>query len=144
MQLYEPDGRRKYLTPTVRQDFIQVSALGCRMEAGNAGFPHEPSGRAGQPPPIDTPAGMRAAPGRAEIVHRRGRVEDGWRDRDRPADTFAPVLLALNDKNAAVDVDPIRAHLKLVRKWLGHAQLATIYANASGPGEKRLAERMWT
>jgi site-specific recombinase XerD len=34
----------------------------------------------------------------------------------------------------------------MVQKWLGHANLATtaIYANAIGPEEKQLAERMWT
>jgi integrase/recombinase XerD len=33
----------------------------------------------------------------------------------------------------------------MAQKWLGHAQLSTtaIYADATGPEEKRLAERMW-
>jgi len=36
--------------------------------------------------------------------------------------------------------------LNMTQKWLGHAQLATtaIYADATGPEEKQLAERMWT
>ena len=36
--------------------------------------------------------------------------------------------------------------LNMVQKWLGHAQLATtaIYADAIGPEEKQLAERMWS
>jgi integrase len=35
--------------------------------------------------------------------------------------------------------------LNLTQKWLGHAQLSTtaIYANAIGPEEKQIAERMW-
>jgi integrase len=35
--------------------------------------------------------------------------------------------------------------LNMVQKWLGHAQLATtaIYADAIGPEEKQIAERMW-
>lgn len=35
--------------------------------------------------------------------------------------------------------------LNMAQKWLGHAQLSTtaIYADATGPEEKRLAERMW-
>ena len=35
--------------------------------------------------------------------------------------------------------------LNLVQKWLGHAQLSTtaIYANAVGPEEYAIAERMW-
>ena len=35
--------------------------------------------------------------------------------------------------------------LNLTQKWLGHAQLATtaIYADAIGPEERRIAERMW-
>jgi integrase/recombinase XerD len=35
--------------------------------------------------------------------------------------------------------------LNMAQKWLGHAQLATtaIYANATGPEEKQIAERMW-
>ena len=36
--------------------------------------------------------------------------------------------------------------LHLLQKWLGHAQLSTtaIYADATGPEEKQIAERMWT
>jgi integrase len=36
--------------------------------------------------------------------------------------------------------------LNLAQKWLGHADLATtaIYADAIGPEEKQLAERMWS
>jgi integrase len=36
--------------------------------------------------------------------------------------------------------------LNLTQKWMGHADLATtaIYANAIGPEEKQLAERMWS
>ena len=36
--------------------------------------------------------------------------------------------------------------LNMAQKWLGHAKLATtaIYADATGPEEKQLAERMWT
>ena len=36
--------------------------------------------------------------------------------------------------------------LNLVQKWLGHAQLSTtaIYANAVGPEEYAIAERMWS
>lgn len=36
--------------------------------------------------------------------------------------------------------------LNMTQKWLGHAQLSTtaIYADATGPEEKRIAERMWT
>jgi integrase len=35
--------------------------------------------------------------------------------------------------------------LNMAQKWLGHANLATtaIYADATGPEEKQLAERMW-
>ena len=35
--------------------------------------------------------------------------------------------------------------LNLTQKWLGHAQLSTtsIYADAVGPEEKQIAERMW-
>jgi site-specific recombinase XerD len=36
--------------------------------------------------------------------------------------------------------------LNLLQRWLGHAQLTTtaIYANAIGPEERQIAERMWT
>jgi integrase len=36
--------------------------------------------------------------------------------------------------------------LNLLQKWLGHARLSTtaIYADAIGPEEKQIAERMWT
>lgn len=36
--------------------------------------------------------------------------------------------------------------LNMAQKWLGHANLATtaIYADATGPEEKQLAQRMWT
>jgi integrase len=36
--------------------------------------------------------------------------------------------------------------LNMTQKWLGHADLATtaIYADAIGPEEKQLAERMWS
>lgn len=36
--------------------------------------------------------------------------------------------------------------LNMAQKWLGHAQLSTtaIYADATGPEEKQIAERMWT
>jgi integrase len=36
--------------------------------------------------------------------------------------------------------------LNMTQKWLGHASLVTtaIYANAVGPEEQRIAERMWT
>ena len=36
--------------------------------------------------------------------------------------------------------------LNMTQKWLGHAKLVTtaIYANAVGPEEQRIAERMWT
>jgi integrase/recombinase XerD len=36
--------------------------------------------------------------------------------------------------------------LNLVQRWLGHAQLTTtaIYADAIGPEERQIAERMWT
>jgi integrase len=35
--------------------------------------------------------------------------------------------------------------LNLIQRWLGHARLTTtaIYADATGPEEKQLAERMW-
>ena len=35
--------------------------------------------------------------------------------------------------------------LNMAQKWLGHAELSTtaIYTNATGPEEKRIAERMW-
>lgn len=35
--------------------------------------------------------------------------------------------------------------LNMAQKWLGHARLATtaIYTDATGPEEKRIAERMW-
>ncbi|MBI1362559.1 MAG: tyrosine-type recombinase/integrase [Proteobacteria bacterium] len=35
--------------------------------------------------------------------------------------------------------------LNMIQKWLGHAQISTtaIYANAQGPEERNLAERMW-
>jgi integrase len=35
--------------------------------------------------------------------------------------------------------------LNLTQKWLGHTQLSTtsIYADAVGPEEKQIAERMW-
>jgi integrase/recombinase XerD len=36
--------------------------------------------------------------------------------------------------------------LNMAQKWLGHARLSTtaIYTNATGPEEKRIAQRMWT
>ena len=35
--------------------------------------------------------------------------------------------------------------LNMTQKWLGHARISTtaIYANATGPEEKQIAERMW-
>jgi integrase/recombinase XerD len=35
--------------------------------------------------------------------------------------------------------------LNALQEWLGHAQLTTtsIYAEATGPQERQLAERMW-
>ena len=36
--------------------------------------------------------------------------------------------------------------LNMIQRWLGHAHLATtsIYANAVGPDERLIAERMWS
>jgi site-specific recombinase XerD len=36
--------------------------------------------------------------------------------------------------------------LNMTQKWLGHARLSTtsIYTNAVGPEEQRIAERMWS
>ncbi len=66
---------------------------------------------------------------------------------DRAAHAIQRPELTLKDLRHVAAIAWVKAgvHIRLVQKWLGHAQLSTtaVYANAVGAEEKDIARRMW-
>jgi integrase len=192
MQLYDPNGRRKYLTPTERQDFIQASEAalkqvrtfcgtlvhtGCRISEAlaltadrvdvNDGVLIIESKkkrrkgvyRAIPVPPafLDTLAAVhdlgvvRRGPdsGRSVFLWPWSRPT-GWRYVRTVMREAGIAGLHATPKGLrhgfGIKAVVSNVPLNMVQKWLGHAQLATtaIYADATGPEEKQIAQRMWT
>jgi integrase/recombinase XerD len=192
MQLYDTHGRRKYLTPTEREEFIRASETalqqirtfcgtlvhtGCRISEALAltadrvdltdgvlifeSLKKRRKGvyRAIPVPPafldmLDAVHDLKAARrgpdmGRSAYLWLWSRPT-GWRYVRAVMETAGIAGLHATPKGlrhgfgikAVVSAVP----LNMIQKWMGHAQLATtaIYADATGPEEKQLAERMWS
>jgi integrase len=192
MQLYDTNGRRKYLTPAERQEFIRASEsclrqvrtfcetlahTGCRISEALAltadrvdvddgvlvieSLKKRRKGvyRAIPVPPsfletLEQVHNLKAARGGED----RGRGVFLW-PWSRPTAWRHVRSVMRAAKIAGLHASPkglrhgfgIKAvvsnvPLNMTQKWLGHAQLATtaIYADATGPEEKQLAERMWS
>jgi integrase len=191
MELYDTTGRRKYLTPSERQDFIAASSslqligtfcgtlahTGCRIsealaltadrvdvEAGVLIFESLKKRRRGVYRAVPIPPAFTAL---LEEIHDLKVVRHssdqaqsmrlwpwsrttGWRHVRAVMKTAGIEGLHATPKGlrhgfgikAVVSSVP----LNMTQKWLGHSKLTTtaIYADATGPEEKQLAERMWT
>ncbi len=192
MELYDTAGRRKYLTPSERRDFIAAAAsslqligtfcgtlahTGCRIsealaltadrvdiEDGVLIFECLKKRRRGVYRAVPVPPAFLAV---LDEVHglkilrhspdqgRNVRLwpwsrPTGWRHVREVMKEAGISGLHATPKGlrhgfgikAVVSSVP----LNMICKWLGHAKLSTtaIYADATGPEEKQLAERMWT
>lgn len=192
MEIYDPNGRRKYLTPAERQDFIRAAdaALkqigtfcgtlvhtGCRISEALAltadrvdihegvlifeSLKKRRKGiyRAIPVPPVfietlDAIHDLRAIrnnadAGRSVVLWPWSRPT-AWRYVRAVMETAGIAGLHATPKGLrhgfGVKAVVSNVPLNMTQKWLGHAKLATtaIYANAIGPEEKQLAERMWS
>jgi integrase/recombinase XerD len=191
MQIYDSNGRRKYLTPTERQDFIRASQAclntirtfcgtlvhtGCRisealalttdrvdMRDGVLIFESLKKRRRGIYRAVPVPPTFLDA---LAEVHNLRAVQNGpdagrsvplwpwsrptgWRYVRSVMETAGIAGLHASPKGLrhgfGIKAVVSNVPLNMTQKWLGHSQLATtaIYANATGPEEKQLAERMW-
>jgi integrase len=192
MQLYDQKGRRKYLTPSERQEFIHASEAarqtvstfcatlahtGCRISEALAltadrvdiedetlifeSLKKRCRGvyRAVPVPPafilmLETVHGIKAThngpdSGKNIRLFPWSRPT-GWRyvRAVMRAAGIAGIHATPKGLRHGFGVKAVISNVPLntLQKWLGHADLATtaIYADAIGPEEKRLAERMWT
>jgi integrase/recombinase XerD len=192
MQIYDTNGRRKYLTPTEREDFLEASEAtlqqvrtfcgtlahtGCRIsealaltadrvdiDDGVLVFESLKKRRKGVYRAIPVPPAFLAT---LDTVHDLKAARSGpnsgkgvylwpW---SRPTGWryVRAVMKAAGVEGIHATPKGLRhgfgikavvsnVPLNMTQKWLGHAQLATtaIYADATGPEEKQLAQRMWT
>jgi integrase/recombinase XerD len=192
MQLYDSNGRRKYLTPAERQEFIRASEsamhqirtfcgtlvhTGCRISEALAltadrvdiedgvliieSLKKRRKGvyRAVPVPPafIDTLALVHDLKA-TKLAENCGRGiylwpwsrPTGWRYVREIMRAAGIAGLHASPKGLrhgfGIKAVVSNVPLNMTQKWLGHAKLATtaIYADATGPEEKQLAERMWT
>jgi len=192
MQLYDTNGRRKYLTPSERHDFIQAShaALqqirtfcgtlvhtGCRISEALAltadrvdfddgvlifeSLKKRRKGiyRAVPVPPdflatLDAIHNLRALrsgpePDRSAQLWLWSRTT-GWRYVCAVMEAAGIAGLHATPKGLrhgfGIKAVVSNVPLNMTQKWLGHSKLTTtaIYADATGPEEEQLAERMWT
>jgi len=192
MQLYDLNGRRKYLTPAERQDFIDASEAalqqirtfcgtlvhtGCRISEALALTADR----------VDIDDGVliieslkkrrkgvyRAIPVPPAFLDTLAAVHDLKTAQSNPDSGRSVYLFPWSRPTGwryvcavmrAADISGLHATpkglrhgfgikalvskvpLNMVQKWLGHAKLTTtaISADATGPEEKQLAERMWT
>jgi integrase len=192
MQLYDTNGRRKYLTPAERQDFIRASETalkqirtfcgtlvhtGCRIsealaltadrvdiEDGVLIIESLKKRRRGVYRAIPVPPDFLET---LEAVHELKAARSGpdagrdvylwpwsrptgWRYVCAVMDAAGIAGLHATPKGLrhgfGIKAVVSNVPLNMAQKWLGHAQLATtaIYADATGPEEKQLAERMWS
>jgi integrase len=193
MQLYDLNGRRKYLTPAERKDFIDASEAadleqirtfcgtlahtGCRIsealaltadrvdfEDGVLIFESLKKRRKGVYRAVPVPPqflatldaihnlrALRRAPdsGRGAHLWLWSRTT-GWRYVCAVMEAAGIEGLHATPKGLrhgfGIKAVVSNVPLNMTQKWLGHAKLTTtaIYADATGPEEKQLAERMWT
>jgi integrase len=191
MQLYDPNGRRKYLTPAERQEFIEASEAafkqirtfcgtlahtGCRISEalaltadrvdihdGVLIIESKKKRRRGVYRAIPVPPAFldtlnavhdlgaaRSGPDSGRSVHLwPWSRPTGWRHVCGVMRTAGIAGLHATPKGLrhgfGIKAVVSNVPLNMIQKWLGHAQLATtaIYADAIGPEEKQLAERMW-
>jgi integrase/recombinase XerD len=193
MQIYDSNGRRKYLTPAERQDFIRAASevalkqvrtfcgtlvhTGCRISEALAltadrvdfdegvliieSLKKRRKGvyRAIPVPPafletLDAVHDLRAS--RHAVDAARNAClwpwsrPTGWRHVCSVMRAAGIAGLHATPKGLrhgfGVKATVSNVPLNMTQKWLGHAKLTTtaIYADAMGPEEKQLAERMWT
>jgi integrase/recombinase XerD len=184
MQLFDAAGRRKYLTPAQRQEFLRAAEkaprqvftfcgtlvyTGCRISEGLALTGAR----------VDIVAGVlvleslkkrrkgifRAVPvpqdflQTLDAVHGLSALRDArlwswsrttaWRRVKEVMDAAAIHGLYATPKGVrhgfGINATASEVPLNMTQKWLGHARLETtaIYANAVGPEEQKIAERMW-
>lgn len=185
MQLFDAAGRRKYLTPAQRQEFLSAAEkaprevftfcatlahTGCRISEALALTAAR----------VDIPAGVvileslkkrrkgifRAVPvprtflEKLNAVHNLQGVGDSqlwawsrttaWRRVKEVMGAAAIHGLYASPKGVrhgfGIKATTSEVPLNMTQKWMGHARLETtaIYANAVGPEEQKIAERMWT
>lgn len=192
MHLYDTNGRRKYLTPAERQNFITASEAtlqqirtfcgtlvhtGCRISEALAltadrvdtadgviiieslkkrrrgvyrAIPVPPSFLA----TLEAVHGLKAlksGPDSGRDVHLwPWSRPTGWRYVRAVMESAGIGGLHATPKGLrhgfGIKAVVSNVPLNMTQKWLGHADLATtaIYADAIGPEEKQLAERMWS
>jgi len=191
MQLYDPDGQRKYLTPGERDDFLKAAEAaprdvrtfcallaytGCRIsealaltadrvdiKAGAIVFESLKKRRSGVYRPVPVPPAfldtlnmvhdLRSAQKRKD--RGRGVLLWDW-SRGTAWTRVCEVMTAAGISGPHATPKGLRhgfgikavtsgVPLNVLQKWLGHAALSTtaIYADATGPEAKKIAERMW-
>jgi integrase/recombinase XerD len=184
MQLYDPNGQRKYLTPSERQGFLRAAEnaprevrtfcetlahSGCRISealaltatrvdvgAGVLVFESLKKRRKGVYRAVPVPPALLAT---LEEVHDLAAVGDarlwdwsrstGWR-RVREVMNAADIRgICATPKGVrhgfGIKAVTSEIPLNMCQKWLGHSRIATtsIYTDAVGPEEQKIAERMW-
>jgi integrase/recombinase XerD len=192
MRLYDLNGRRKYLTPAERQDFITASEAalqqirtfcgtlahtGCRIsealaltadrvdiDDGVLIFESLKKRRKGIYRAVPVPPDFLAA---LDAIHNLKALRSGpdagrgtqlwlwsrttgWRYVCAVMESAGIAGLHATPKGLrhgfGIKAVVSNVPLNMTQKWLGHAKLTTtaIYADATGPEEKQLAERMWS
>ena len=184
MQLYDPNGQRKYLTPSERQEFLRAAEnaprevrtfcetlahSGCRISealaltaarvdvgAGVLVFESLKKRRKGIYRAVPVPQGLLETLGDVHDLEALGdgRLWDwsrttGWR-RVREVMNAADIRgICATPKGVrhgfGIKAVTSEVPLNMTQKWLGHARIATtsIYTDAVGPEEQKIAERMW-
>jgi integrase/recombinase XerD len=184
MQLYDGAGRRKYLTPAERRQFLRAAEnapsdvrtfcetlahTGCRisealaltatrvdMGAGVLVFESLKKRRKGIYRAVPVPPAFLKP---LSAVHDLGNLGDaplwgwsrttGWRRVREVMSVAAIGGLCASPKGVrhgfGIKAVTSKVPLNMTQKWLGHARIATtaIYADAIGPEEQEIAERMW-
>ena len=184
MQLYDRAGRRKYLTPAERQQFLRAAEsapwsvrtfcatlahTGCRISealaltaarvdvgSGVLVFESLKKRRKGIYRAVPVPPAFLET---LETAHDLGALGNarlwdwsrttGWRRVREVMNAAALQGLCATPKGVrhafGIKAVTSKVPLNMTQKWLGHARLATtaIYADAIGPEEQEIAERMW-
>jgi integrase/recombinase XerD len=184
IQLFDAAGRRKYLTPAQRADFMRQAAkapgkvstfcatlahTGCRISEALAVTGTR----------VDIVAGViileslkkrrkgifRAVPVPRDFLEALDAVHDlrsvgdarlwdwsrttAWRRVKEVMEAASICGLYASPKGVrhgfGIKATTSEIPLNMTQKWMGHARLETtaIYANAVGPEERKIAERMW-
>ena len=99
-----------------------AQSLGRGVKTRDTGGAHDlahipPSRRAGPRPQIDAASGIRAVADGFQIVDGFERDKERRRNRDRPVDSFAALLEALDDEDPILEIDPVGSQ----RQCLGYA-----------------------